>query len=362
MNVLLCNKTTTTISKMINTVELYEISPNSSISIEVEHKTNGSNPPMLSLQSIGLTENQVKECNVVEGKEIINFENFRTMCDILNSKISNIIDVNGSNKITLNIPTEDMNKEDLRKLLNYKLFGSHVNNTDAMKLLVKNWNNPKYQEFCREIYENKEYCSWIYAISTEDGIPTELYDITQEWKTMCDVNINYSPLFVIVPKLLYEYSIKDNSLLLYTKLKEINEIISEINFQIGQINDKYKKISFRKNLQIKLDKKGGNVKLFMEENKIEDMYEDHSGKMLTAMIQAINEIEGAEEWLLNEYINIYSPSEMLTTISNHPKVEECGHSGFSFGWTIQNTKRYFAQGADLFVYNYLKGDNYNVSL
>jgi hypothetical protein len=95
-----------------------------------------------------------------------------------------------------------------------------------------------------------------------------------------------------------------------------------------------------------------NVMKFFPEYRFEYIYGDQyygfSAETLGGLNQAVQEIPGARQWIIEDG-NIYSAHPVMRAITNHPLVESFGHTGGTMSWTMCVLKEAYMLGWDNFI-------------
>lgn len=342
--------------KNLPNIKSYAIAPNTSLVLDV----------------VGFKKQRdcLNECNSYSiqhyKKEIVNFPKFELECDELEKKYDNIIDLNKSNVIKLTVPQSDIiNPDEWSNLHKCELFeiGRKDIEKEGTLLLKLYWNDDNFRKYCDSFscnnHENQHNPDWIYTYS--GTIPNSLLSVTESWKyiTKCH-NYNFHSLFITAPYNLLNYNRADDSLMYSMLLRKINGNIKAINYLINDARVEIKNLLKRDALQANINKYG-STKDYLKSNDISSIYVDeYSGTCLSSMINVINDIPGAQKWLLEEYDSIYSDNKTLKKIMSHPKTDKLGHSGGSAMWTLGTAKKYFELGPETFVRNYLLDNDYPV--
>lgn len=288
---------------------------------------------------------------------------FEALCDRLNAHYKLLMNIHDGNTwIRLNKPTtvpvlSGMNKSELVK---YKLFGNVRKEFEnkALDILIQNWDNDLFQQYCERFYKDGiNGCVWLYT--NDNSLPEEFVQIL---KDVGKFGYNLSLLFVTAPETLYNYDSTDNSLLSYSLLTEINNIIGKINYDITILRIDIQKTVTCEKMQRELDLYP-NVKSYLVAHNydLSCVYaDDYSGKYINDMVKIINNIDEGKDWLLNKYTSPYSTDPIMTRIIALPEFEI--HSGTSARWTMDNTKEYFKKGVERFAYDCLKYQKFNVHM
>ena len=90
----------------------------------------------------------------------------------------------------------------------------------------------------------------------------------------------------------------------------------------------------------------------MDHNEIFDMVLPDDARWLKAMMDAVNTIDGAKEFITTRYVSLDaylypSDNKILTSIMNYPAVYDCGHTmgtASTASWTIHTVKYYLQEG------------------
>lgn len=303
---------------------------------------------------------QIKETDI----RMFNMDEFEQLCDQLSYKYKCLMDLsNGNPYVHLHKPktVPILSSIDKNDLIKYNLFGDVGKQfeKDALDVLIRNWENSIFREYCQMFYENGTKGSmWLYT--KYEPIPENVIQISNEWDKINNQRYNLSLLFVTGPEKLYNYDISDNSLLFCALISEINDIISKINFNISMVKNHAERTASFNKMQKELDSYP-DIKSYLEahEYNLECIYVDKiNGTYLNAVIDILNGIDGGKEWLLNDYTNVYDNHEILDKISAHPS-SSC-HSGTSFAWTLNNVKSYFKKGSESFARDCLTYQKFNI--
>lgn len=294
------------------------------------------------------------------GEEYIDYHLFDKKINDYNRKINNLIQHNkGSPEFVLTKPKGQLvitNSSDLYGI-NFVPFNMSDEINQKVADLIKNiWPVQQYQDYCEFLRTNETTPDWIYI--SNPNIPQHLIPICNQWKSIVGDNLNFNPLFKTIPDYLTNFSLDDKSLYFYSKILEIDNYANCINYLIEnaetRCNQEIKKLEMKESL----DKCNGNVIDYLTKNNYDMSYvfcDDSSGRMLNNMIKAINEIDGAKEWLLNTYVNIYeSNDKIMEKIQSHPDVIDDGHSGTSAAWALQNVKSYYISGPEKYCQGVLQ--------
>jgi hypothetical protein len=174
-------------------------------------------------------------------------------------------------------------------------------------------------------------------------------------------HINVFPIKQLIQDMC-KYCLTDHSLVLYYQIKERNRLAGIADDCAGQVSESSESLNRDISLQGSVQKHGYKqiCKLFPE-YQFELVFEDQLSSMcLSAIHQAIQQIDAlhginnpdtsnpAKEWVIRDG-KTNSDNDMLSTISGHPAVQECGHSGMSMSWTLSNIKSIYTDGWDHWI-------------
>lgn len=236
-------------------------------------------------------------------------------------------------------------------------------------LLSKDWNNKMigivndvwevlYQQdviqldhpmFTRKTFDDDE---WVY-----NGNPKEFeqkYDLPflvhhlKKWSYETDHN--FYPLLVTIGTL-KRFNVTDYSAIGYLLTTKRNNLANAINDNVKMIKNDIEMVNFFKKLSRDI-KKGIPLHIIFPPYDFDRIFPyDKSGAWwMDSMHRVIVEL-GAVEFIKNSNGNIYSyfNSHLGHQISNHPSIEKCGHTGFTFSWCIGNLRVIYKDGWNSWV-------------
>jgi hypothetical protein len=166
-----------------------------------------------------------------------------------------------------------------------------------------------------------------------------------EWYEISNGNLNVHPIKRLLLELC-KYKLSD--IPVYYLVKERNELASIIN------NDRNRLVeclsSLKESIELEDLIQSAESKGFQQlcdlfpEYQFDKVFNDKlSQKTLQTMHQAVTEIPGALDFMIKDGSS-WSENQMLHKITDHPLVEECGHTGMSVSWTLSNLKSIYTKG------------------
>lgn len=217
---------------------------------------------------------------------------------------------------------------------------------EIWKLLYENEDIDDFEEFIMLLKNNDH--DWIYTCNAEKCPYEYLIPLLQKWKEVSP-RINYFPIFKLFEKLV-KYKTADAIVL--TMLEDRKELVELINFDIQHIHRYMRGID--NDIATLYSVNENNLLLAFPEYEFIKLYNDPlSVSCLTNMHKAILSIPGAQDYVKNieevDATNFY-----IEQITAHPSVDENGHSGNSFCWTIYTLKRLYNSDWKTFVKEVLK--------
>lgn len=320
------------------------------------------------LENFGLPsdlEDRVEELNDASiqatNKEFLDFPKFSKHCysytDVFNTFKNK--KMYGDNHMYLEQPTSHsivhINWDEVRKV---KPLG--VNTDDFISHMHSGWTDSNLQKYLRNIYETDVVPDWVNDTSTT-YMPNSIKQYA--WRTSrgnsFEPQKTYYDLFVTGPQLLYEFDTQTDSLNHYVWLQSLDQNAQIINNAVDDLERKCEWLHYRMGIDQNIKECGGLDNYISGLTNVEivsvGFHDDQVGdRFLGAMIEAIDSIEGAEDFIANRYDTIYSrltdaDRNIMNAIQSYPEVDACGHSGTSVSWTLANAQSYYKNGPRKFL-------------
>lgn len=264
------------------------------------------------------------------------------------------ISTNNSLDETLQILTpglcEDSKDTNILPYLNYleKISSYNECTVDAIceiwvKMIEKNIS-------IREISDDN--ASWIYG-GDEYICPCEyLGPIFAKYEDrLYETRTKYVPIVRVLRRFeKYGVNYIPTILLLLKDLKQlkisVNFSESEIKGHFGNLNSKFK---IQKDIEMMgIDK----VSSLYEFGNFSFVGDKMSRYILEKMMEAVNDIDGTEEWFKTDG-QLFSKSSISEEFRKHPSIQECELSGCSMSWTLAVFRNIYSLGWENWVKDYI---------
>jgi hypothetical protein len=196
--------------------------------------------------------------------------------------------------------------------------------------------------------------AWIYG--GKDCVPTDHFAKTflDAWYNVIGHGyVNIYPIKKLIQDISM-YCLVDNSLVIYYLLQGHNELARLVDHSGTRVLECMDGVKDDMILQDLIQIHGyEGLYRFFPEYQFDLVFKDPGSRMiLRTMHQAIQEIEGAEKWMIKQgtIAVAYDSGAKFTdrlifnAISRHPEVEKCGHSGMSMSWGLGTLKSIYKDG------------------
>lgn len=290
------------------------------------------------------------------GSQDLNFIGLDRKIGIHHKLNNNVIEIDDFNKSKKLMP----NKKQVRVTYRNEDYVRNIGKFTEPLLLSKDWDN-KTISIVNNVWEKLykdgiivwdhqifDCCDeWMYTGKYEEchkKYDLDLDNYLKQWRDHSQ--FNFHPLFDTI-KTMKTFNVTDFSATGLILANKRNGLVDNVNYNIETIKRDVERIKFHKTLKTKKAKGIPLDRIFLAFD-FESIfpYEPSSAWWLDCLHKAIMEIEGGEEFIKNFNGDIYGyfDSPIGKKISSHPLVEECGHSGMTFLWTIYILNRIYNLG------------------
>lgn len=182
--------------------------------------------------------------------------------------------------------------------------------------------------------------SWVYSPTSreyESVFSKTPHIIPYMRKWLSYQNYNFLPLFETL-QIYRTYNVTDHSATSSILTKRRNNLATYADEQVKDINDRIKNMEIKNKLAQQL-KDGVKLTDLFPEYDFNKLFPDHSlsARSCSSLHQVACEKPEVKAW-----IKLGAPDDnyaMYEYVSKHPAIQQMGHSGFSWSWTVQ-TMRY----------------------